>query len=97
MPKYTPMNLCISKFELVIRLLSITSITSINQTIDFMPMQIRSDDMLLQKNFFLSKNKLVKRNSCFPKANCILVKVYHKLICMQVASSLNKMTSKTKC
>lgn len=55
MPKYTPMNLCISKFELVIRLLSITSITSINQTIDFMPMQIRSDDMLLQKNFFYQK------------------------------------------
>lgn len=79
MPKYTLMNFSISKFELVIRLLSITSITSINQTIDFTPMQIRSDDMLLQKKFFLSKNKLVNRNSCFPKANCLLVQILSQI------------------
>ena len=60
MPKYTPMNFSISKFELVIRLLSITSITSINQTIDFTPMQIRSDDMLLQKKFFFIKKQIGK-------------------------------------
>lgn len=52
MPKYTPMNFCISKFQLVIRL---SSIISINQTIDFMPMQIRSNDMLLQKKFLFIK------------------------------------------